>query len=79
MELGVAEIVVTLGSKGAVVYVNGKEARVAAHPIAGVDPTGTGDVFATAYTLSRAEGFRPSAAARRATAVVAAFLSRRPK
>jgi sugar/nucleoside kinase (ribokinase family) len=78
-ELAVGEVVVTLGSRGAVVYAHGAETRVAAHPIAGVDPTGAGDAFATAYALSRAEGLRPAAAARRATAVVAAMLSHRPR
>ena len=78
-QLGAAEIVVTCGARGAIVYAHGDETRVAAHPIAGVDPTGAGDAFATAYAVSRAEGFRPAAAARRATAVVAAFLSRRPR
>ena len=74
-ELGVDEVVVTLGSRGAIVYAQGQETHVPAHPIAAVDPTGAGDAFGTAYAVSRAEGFRPVSAARRATAVVAAFLA----
>ena len=78
-ELGVRELVVTAGRCGSVVYSNGEATPVAAHPLAAADPTGAGDVFATAYALARADGFRPVSAARRATAVVAAFLAHRPR
>jgi sugar/nucleoside kinase (ribokinase family) len=72
-EVDVAERIVTLGSRGAVVYANGREMHVPARPLAR-DPTGAGDAFAAAYLVSRAAGHAPRAAARRATSVVGASL-----
>ena len=76
-ELGVAEVVVTMGPRGAAVYAGGELERVPAREVPAPDPTGAGDAFAAAYVASRADGFRPTAAARRATAVVAAVLNAR--
>ena len=79
-ELGVPEIVLTLGAAGSVVIVRGKAERVPARPVEGdVDPTGAGDAFAAAYVSARAEGHAPASAARRATALVAALLMRRTR
>jgi sugar/nucleoside kinase (ribokinase family) len=76
--LGVAEVVVTLGSRGSLVLADGKLERVAARPVRGhVDPTGAGDAFAAAYLVGRSGGQSPSASARRATTVVAELLGRR--
>jgi sugar/nucleoside kinase (ribokinase family) len=75
-QLGVREVVVTHGSRGATVYCGGGRETIAARAIEG-DPTGAGDAFATAYVVARNGGFAPAGAARRATAVVAAVLSRR--
>jgi sugar/nucleoside kinase (ribokinase family) len=72
--LGVREIVVTRGSRGATVHVGGRTEDVPARPIPG-DPTGAGDAFATAYVVARNAGFAPAGAARRATAVVASLLA----
>jgi sugar/nucleoside kinase (ribokinase family) len=73
--LGVAEVVVTLGSKGSLVLADGKLERVAARPVRGtIDRTGAGDAFAAAYLVSRSTGHAPGAAARRATALVAGLL-----
>jgi sugar/nucleoside kinase (ribokinase family) len=72
-ELDVPERIVTLGSRGSIVYANHREILVPAWPLAR-DPTGAGDAFATAYLVSRAAGHGPAAAARRATAVVGASL-----
>lgn len=72
-DVDVPERVVTLGSRGAIVYADGKETRVPAWPL-GRDPTGAGDAFAAAYLVSRAAGHGPVAAARRATSVVGASL-----
>lgn len=77
-ELGVPEIVVTLGTRGSLVYANGRLQRVEARPL-GRDPTGAGDAFAVAYLASRSDGHAPAAAARRATAVVAALLTGRAR
>ncbi len=73
--LGVREIVLTRGSMGSTVILDGRTEDVPAHPLA-VNATGAGDAFATAYVVGRNAGFSPVGAARRATAVVAAVLSR---
>jgi sugar/nucleoside kinase (ribokinase family) len=70
-ELDVPELIVTDGMRGATV--NGE--HVPAHVVS-ADPTGAGDAFAVAYASSRAAGQAPVSAARRATALVAALLSR---
>jgi sugar/nucleoside kinase (ribokinase family) len=72
-DVDVAERVVTLGSRGAIVYANGRETHVTARPLPR-DPTGAGDAFAAAYLASRAAGHTPAAAARRAIAAVAAAI-----
>ena len=77
-ELGVPEIVLTLGSAGSVVIVRGSAEHVPALPLDGdADPTGAGDAFAAAYLAARADGHAPGSAARRATALVAALLMSR--
>ena len=75
-KLGVPEVVVTYGPRGARVHSNGRSENVGAWPIA-ADPTGSGDAFAAGYLAGRAQGLTPLSAARRATAVVAALLSGR--
>lgn len=76
--LGVPEVVVTLGSRGSLVLAEGRLERVPARTVGGrVDPTGAGDAFSAAYLVSRAAGYAPVAAARRATALVAGLLERR--
>jgi sugar/nucleoside kinase (ribokinase family) len=76
--LGVAEVVITLGSRGAALLAGGRLERIAARPLAGeIDPTGAGDAFAAAYLAARSEGHAPHASARRATALVAGLLSAR--
>jgi sugar/nucleoside kinase (ribokinase family) len=71
--LGVREVVVTHGSRGATLYLRGHSERISARAFPG-DPTGAGDAFATAYVVARNAGFAPAGAARRATAVVASLL-----
>jgi sugar/nucleoside kinase (ribokinase family) len=71
--LGVREVVVTLGSRGALVLAGGQLERVPARPVEG-EPTGAGDAFFAVYLASRAGGHAPVPAARRATAVVATLL-----
>jgi sugar/nucleoside kinase (ribokinase family) len=73
--LGVREVVVTHGSRGATLYLRGQAEHVPARAYPG-DPTGAGDAFATAYIVARNAGFAPAGAARRATAVVASLLNR---
>jgi sugar/nucleoside kinase (ribokinase family) len=79
-ELGVAEVVVTLGSRGSLVLAGGRLERVPARPFKGrVDPTGAGDAFAAAYLAGRASGQSPVASARRATALVGGLLGGRTR
>jgi len=75
-ELGVPEVVVTYGPRGARVCSNGRWENVGAWPVA-ADPTGSGDAFAAGYLAGRAQGLTPLSAARRATAVVGALLAGR--
>ncbi len=72
--LPVRELLVTHGSRGATVYVDGRPAHVPAFALEG-DPTGAGDAFCISYLAARSGGFAPVAAARRATTVVASVLA----
>jgi sugar/nucleoside kinase (ribokinase family) len=77
--LGVPEVVITLGSRGSIVYADGRSTHVPCHPILGVDLTGCGDAYAVGYLAARSDGLAPVAAARRATALVALLLSARKR
>ena len=74
--LGVPEILVTYGPRGSRVHYDGRWERVGAWPVA-ADPTGSGDAFSAAYLTGRSRGLTPASAARRATALVGAMLTRR--
>jgi sugar/nucleoside kinase (ribokinase family) len=76
--LGVTEVVVTLGSRGAVVLDRSGLEHVPGRPVkpAG-DPTGAGDAFGAAYMASRSDGNGPAGAARRAAGLVADLLAGR--
>jgi sugar/nucleoside kinase (ribokinase family) len=74
--LNVPEILLTYGSRGSSVFVDGRLTEVPARAI-DTDPTGAGDGYLAGYAASRAAGYRPVAAARRATALVATLLSAR--
>jgi hypothetical protein len=56
-------LVVTLGSAGARVYCRGEARHYPAFAVETVDPTGAGDVFATAFLVRYAESRDPSDAA----------------
>ena len=76
--LGVPEVILTLGSHGAVVFTSGGDTFVpAAWPVLGVQTTGAGDTFMVAFAASRAEGLTAVAAARAASRVVAEMLEGR--
>ncbi len=75
-ELGVPEILVTLGSRGCLVLARRTLVHVPAEPLDGVDPTGAGDAFAAAYVVERDRGLAPRAAAAAATRFVHALLRR---
>ena len=67
--VGVPEVVVTLGSRGAIVVAEGRLARIPAEPV-DADPTGAGDAFAAAYVVERSRGEEPVRAAELATRLV---------
>jgi sugar/nucleoside kinase (ribokinase family) len=73
--LGVPEIVLTLGSRGALVIDSAEAVHVPARPSAAADPTGAGDMFAASYVAARADGAAPVAAAERAAGLVARLLA----
>jgi 2-dehydro-3-deoxygluconokinase len=76
--LGVPEVVVTLGSAGALIVTDTHAERIAPVPLdAVVDPTGAGDAFSAAYLSSRAAGAEPVEAARAANAVAAELIADR--
>ncbi len=75
-ELGVGEVVVTLGARGCLVLARRSLVHVPAETLSGVDPTGAGDAFAAAYMVERSRRVAPLVAARRATRFVGSLLSR---
>lgn len=75
--LGVPEVVVTLGARGCIVFHEGIAELVRAHRVESTDPTGAGDAFAAIYIAARSRGDAPTAAARRASAIVADVLAGR--
>ena len=74
--LGVPEVILTLGSRGAWVVTPDLMEHVPAVPVDGaVDPTGAGDTYSVTYVVQRAAGAEPVEAARVAAATVSAFLA----
>jgi sugar/nucleoside kinase (ribokinase family) len=74
-ELGVPEVVVTLGSQGCVVFADGVTEVVRTQRVDSPDPTGAGDAFSAVYLVARSTGAAPTAAARQASALVADLLA----
>jgi sugar/nucleoside kinase (ribokinase family) len=75
--VAVPEVIVTLGSRGSILFADGEEHRVEIEPIRDVDPTGAGDAFAVGYLAARSAGEGPLAAAHRASELVSELLARR--
>jgi sugar/nucleoside kinase (ribokinase family) len=76
LQLGVPEVILTLGSQGAWVVTPDLVEHVPAVPVEGeVDPTGAGDTYSVTYIVQRAGGAEPVEAARAAAATVSAFLA----
>ena len=76
--LGVPEILVTFGSEGCDVYLDGVVVRVpAAWRVEGVQTTGAGDMFTAAYALHTSAGVGPEGAVKLASELVARELERR--
>jgi len=77
---GVPEVVVTLGSRGALVLDRRGLTEVPGRPVEpAVDPTGAGDAFGAAYLAARANGNGPVGAARFACGLAADLLSGRTR
>jgi sugar/nucleoside kinase (ribokinase family) len=77
--LGVREILVTLGSEGEDVWVDGVLTHVPTTPVLGVETTGAGDAFMVAYVSARHDGATPVEAARAGSALVAEMLAARKR
>jgi sugar/nucleoside kinase (ribokinase family) len=75
--LGVAEILVTLGSHGEDVWVDGVATHVPTTPVLGVETTGAGDAFMVAYVCARHDGASPIEAAQAGSGLVATMLAER--
>ena len=75
--LGVGEILVTLGSHGEDVWVDGERVHLPTTPVLGVETTGAGDAFMVAYVSARARGATPIDAARAGSALVGEMLTAR--
>lgn len=76
--LGAREILVTFGSEGCRLYVDGAGEDVpAAWPVLGVQTTGAGDVFMVGYVVARSDGEEPRRAAELASELVARMLDER--
>lgn len=69
-EWGVKEVLLTLGSYGSIVYVDGQFYETPAYkPTQEIDATGCGDTYVMGYVLKRAQGASPDEAAHFASAV----------
>ena len=76
--LGVHEVLLTLGSHGAVVFsADGETFVSAAWPVLGVQTTGAGDAFMVGYASARADGADPVEAAHSTSLLVAEMLEER--
>jgi sugar/nucleoside kinase (ribokinase family) len=76
LQLGIQEIILTLGSQGAWIVTPDLVEHVPAVPVAGpVDPTGAGDSYSVTYLTRRAAGAEPVEAARAAAETVSTFLA----
>lgn len=75
--LGVKEVLVTLGSRGCVVYADGLAEVVKTRPFTAHDATGAGDVFMAAYLAHRRRGHPPVPAAALAGGLVRTWLGGR--
>lgn len=75
--LGVPEILVTLGSHGEDVWVDGVLTHVPTTPVLEVETTGAGDAFMVGYAAARNDGAEPVDAAAGASVLVARMLDER--
>jgi ribokinase len=76
LEMGVRQVVVTLGEQGALVCGEGGEFTLPAYRVEAVDATAAGDAFVGAYAVALLEGESPIQAARRGNAAGALAVTR---
>lgn len=77
-KLAIPEILVTFGSEGSTLYIDGSSEHVpAAWPVLGVQTTGAGDVFMVGYMVARSDGEEPRRAVELASELVARMLDER--
>lgn len=69
-------LVVTCGWDGGTLFLNGQPTTFPAVPVTQVDPTGAGDIFATAFFIALASGARPLAATSFAACLAARSVTR---
>jgi sugar/nucleoside kinase (ribokinase family) len=75
-DLGVPEVILTLGSEGAWVVTHSLVEHIPAIPVdEPVDPTGAGDTYSVTYLVQRAQGAEPVEAARVAAETVSKLLA----
>src|SRR5262245_19006164 len=77
--LGVAEVLVTLGSHGEDVWVDGEVTHVPTTPVHGVEPTGAGHAVMVAYVSARHDGATPVEAAKAGSSLVSRMLAERKR
>jgi sugar/nucleoside kinase (ribokinase family) len=69
-------LVVTCGWDGGTLFIDGRPTTFPAVPVTQVDPTGAGDIFATAFFIAMASGAQPLAATRFAACLAARSVTR---
>ncbi|MGC9395029.1 MAG: PfkB family carbohydrate kinase [Anaerolineae bacterium] len=69
-------LVVTCGWDGGTLFIEGRPTTFPAAPVTQVDPTGAGDIFATAFFIAMASGAQPPAATRFAACLAARSVTR---
>ncbi len=69
-------LVVTCGWDGGTLFLDGRPTAFPAVPVKQIDPTGAGDIFATAFFIAMASGARPLAATSFAACLAARSVTR---
>ncbi len=75
-QMGVPNVIITLGAKGAYLHTDGSGQRIAAPPVTPVDTTAAGDCFNGALTVALSEGQRLPEAVRFACQAAAISVTR---
>jgi sugar/nucleoside kinase (ribokinase family) len=76
-DLGVPEVLITRGARGATLIAGGRRTDIDGMPVSVEDPTSAGDFFAAAYMAARVRCLSPAEAANFANRFASAMLHRR--